>query len=212
MTDNCGDMVGGPTYISLLVSYWLEAFSHGFFIFMQPHLETRWGMSSITVRGGHAQLFFESAIATTQLEGITSAIAIPQLFKECCSATVTPQFLNRNLFWSPQLQVCNLRALLPQFSADFWRRVAWNYIFLPPGVFCYWEDFKGTVARDFCLLLTCKNYSTQGCEFETEFKKKRVPYGVDSEKNGGQKSCATVPLRQVFGIHTVKYCWLGVTF
>jgi hypothetical protein len=47
-------------------------------------------------RGGHAQLFFESAIATPQLEGSTSAIAIPQLFKECCSATATPQFRNHN--------------------------------------------------------------------------------------------------------------------
>ncbi len=33
-------------------------------------------------RGGHAQLFFESAIAIPQFEGSTSAIAIPQLFKE----------------------------------------------------------------------------------------------------------------------------------
>jgi hypothetical protein len=32
-------------------------------------------------RGGHAQLFFESAIAIPQLEGNTSAIAIPQLLK-----------------------------------------------------------------------------------------------------------------------------------
>jgi hypothetical protein len=31
---------------------------------------------------GHAQLFFESAIAIPQLDGSTSAIAIPQLFKE----------------------------------------------------------------------------------------------------------------------------------
>jgi hypothetical protein len=33
-------------------------------------------------RGGHVQLFFESAIAIPQLEGSASAIAIPQLFKE----------------------------------------------------------------------------------------------------------------------------------
>jgi hypothetical protein len=32
-------------------------------------------------KGGQAQLFFESAIAISQLEGNTSAIAIPQLFK-----------------------------------------------------------------------------------------------------------------------------------
>ncbi len=33
-------------------------------------------------RGGHVQLFFRSAIAIPQLEGSTSAMAIPQLFKE----------------------------------------------------------------------------------------------------------------------------------
>jgi hypothetical protein len=33
-------------------------------------------------RGGHTQLFLESAIAIPQLEGSTSAIAFPQLFKE----------------------------------------------------------------------------------------------------------------------------------
>jgi hypothetical protein len=33
-----------------------------------------------------------------QLAGSTSAIAIPQLFKKCCSATATPQFRNRNFF------------------------------------------------------------------------------------------------------------------
>jgi hypothetical protein len=32
--------------------------------------------------GGHVQFFFESEIAILQLEGRTSAIAIPQLFKE----------------------------------------------------------------------------------------------------------------------------------
>jgi hypothetical protein len=46
-----------------------------------------------------------------------------------------------------------LRALLPQFSAYFW---PWSSlkvdIFLPPGVFCYGDDFKGTVARDFWTL------------------------------------------------------------
>jgi hypothetical protein len=55
-------------------------------------------------RGGHAQLFFESATAIPQLEGSTSAIAIPQLFKKCCSATATPQFRNLNFFRSPQLE------------------------------------------------------------------------------------------------------------
>jgi hypothetical protein len=36
--------------------------------------------SLVTTRAGHAQLFFESAIAIPQLKS-TSAIAIPQLFK-----------------------------------------------------------------------------------------------------------------------------------
>ncbi len=42
--------------------------------------------------------FFESDIAIPQLEGSTSAIAIPQLLKKCCSATATPQFRNHNFF------------------------------------------------------------------------------------------------------------------
>jgi hypothetical protein len=65
----------------------------------------------ISSRGGHPQLFVESPIAIPQLEGSTSAIAIPQLFKEMLlrnrnsaipqpqlrnSATATPQFRNRN--------------------------------------------------------------------------------------------------------------------
>jgi hypothetical protein len=39
-------------------------------------------MLSVVNRGGHAQLFLESAIAFPQLEGSTSAITIPQLLKE----------------------------------------------------------------------------------------------------------------------------------
>jgi hypothetical protein len=57
-------------------------------------------------------------------EGSTSAAAIPQLLKEFFSATATPQFRNHNFFLSPQHHVRNLRALLLQFSADFWRGVA----------------------------------------------------------------------------------------
>jgi hypothetical protein len=57
-----------------------------------------------TSRGGQAQLILASAIAIPQLKGSTSAIAIPQLLKKCCSATATPQFRKRNLFLSPQLQ------------------------------------------------------------------------------------------------------------
>ncbi len=36
----------------------------------------------LVTRGGHAQLFSKSAVLILQLEGTTSAIAIPQLFKE----------------------------------------------------------------------------------------------------------------------------------
>ncbi len=78
-----------------------------------------------TGRGGHAQLFLESAIAIPQLEGRTSAIAISQLLKECCSTTATPQFHN-------------LRVSPPQFPAYFWPRSSLKlHIFLTPGVFCY---------------------------------------------------------------------------
>jgi hypothetical protein len=71
---------------------------HSFFLFQVILLK-----SSIYQRWAHAT-FFESAIAIPQLEGSTSAIAIPQLLKKCYSATTTPQFHNRNIFWSPQLE------------------------------------------------------------------------------------------------------------
>ncbi len=43
--------------------------------------------------------------------------------KKCCSATTTPQFRNQDFFWSPQLQVRNLRASIPLFSEYLW---PWN--------------------------------------------------------------------------------------
>jgi hypothetical protein len=60
-------------------------------------------------RGGHAQLFFESAIAIPQLEGSTSAIAIPQLFKEMLlrnrnSAILQSQFFLKSATSSSQLK------------------------------------------------------------------------------------------------------------
>jgi hypothetical protein len=66
--------------------------------------------SSLSSRGGHAQLFFESAIAILQLEESTSAIAIPQLFKEMLlrnrkSATPQSQFFLMYATSSPQLYV-----------------------------------------------------------------------------------------------------------
>jgi hypothetical protein len=66
----------------------------------------------VNVRGGHAQLFFESAIAIPQLEGSTSAIAIPQLFKNmllrnCNSAIPQSQFFLKSATSSPQLGSSN---------------------------------------------------------------------------------------------------------
>jgi hypothetical protein len=60
----------------------------------------------VITRGGHAQLFFESATAILQLEASTSAIAIPQLFKKCCSATAIPQsqFLLKSATLNQQLE------------------------------------------------------------------------------------------------------------
>jgi hypothetical protein len=60
-------------------------------------------------RGGQAQLFFESTIASPQFEGSTSAIAIPQLLKKCCSATTIPQsqFFLKSATSSPQLESFN---------------------------------------------------------------------------------------------------------
>jgi hypothetical protein len=53
---------------------------------------------------GTCNFFLSPHIAILQLEANTSAIAIPQLFKEMCSATPNPQFWDCYFFWSPQLQ------------------------------------------------------------------------------------------------------------
>jgi hypothetical protein len=104
--------------------FWTHPMIYWWFVYLRMNnIYTVPALSSVTIRGGQAQLIFESAIAIPQLEGSTSAIAIPQLLKKCCSATATPQFRNRNFVWSPQLQVRNLRASLPQFLANFW---PWN--------------------------------------------------------------------------------------
>jgi hypothetical protein len=62
-----------------------------------------------TGRGGHEQLFFESAIAIPQLEGSTSAIAIPQLSKEMLlrnrnSEIPQSQYFLMSTTSSPQLE------------------------------------------------------------------------------------------------------------
>jgi hypothetical protein len=64
---------------------------------------------AVYTRGGHAQLCFVSAIAIPQLAGSTSAIAIPQLFKEmllCNRNSAIPQlqFFLKPETSSPQLE------------------------------------------------------------------------------------------------------------
>jgi hypothetical protein len=83
----------------------------------------------VFIRGGHAQLFLESAIAIPQLEGRTSAIAIPQLLKECCSATATPQFRNCNF------KSATLELPFRNFRHIFGNGVDLNYIFFYRQVF-----------------------------------------------------------------------------
>ncbi len=65
--------------------------------------------SSEINKGGHAQLFYEPTIAIPQLEGRTSAIAIPQLFKEIllrnCNSTIPQsQFFLMSATSSPQVK------------------------------------------------------------------------------------------------------------
>jgi hypothetical protein len=66
----------------------------------------------LSTRGGHAQLFFASAIAIPQLEGSSSAIATPQLFKDMLlrnrnSAIPQSQFFLKSATSSPQLRSFN---------------------------------------------------------------------------------------------------------
>jgi hypothetical protein len=69
------------------------------FMFSDLYSDIKYCLSSLFIfKGGHAQLLFESAIAIPQLEGSTSAVAIPQLLNKCCSTTATPQFRNHNFF------------------------------------------------------------------------------------------------------------------
>jgi hypothetical protein len=80
-------------------------------------------MFNIDSRGGHAQLCFESAIATPQLEGCTSAITIPQLFKEMLlrnrtSAIPQSQFFLKSATSGPQFESLT--------SAFFGRFLAWS--------------------------------------------------------------------------------------
>jgi hypothetical protein len=81
--------------------------------------------SSILGRGGHGQLFFESAITMPQLAGITSAIAIPQLFKEmliCNRNAAIPQsqFFPKSSTSSPQLErfTCAMFGIFMAMGSD----------------------------------------------------------------------------------------------
>jgi hypothetical protein len=60
----------------------------------------------VTTRGGHTQLFFESATTILQLEESTSAIAIPQLFTEMLlpNQNFAKKLCNSNFFLSLQLE------------------------------------------------------------------------------------------------------------
>ncbi len=112
----------------------------------------------IKTRGGHAQLFFDSARATTQLEGCTSAIRIPQLLKE---------MLLRNSAIAIFSEVRNFKsATWELYFRNFWQILVWSslklYLLFIVRCFLLLRGFNGTVARDFRPLFTCKNYSTQG--------------------------------------------------
>jgi hypothetical protein len=80
-------------------------------------------------RGGHAN-FFRSAIAIPQREGSTSAMAIPQLFKEMLlrNRNSSIVFFLKSATSSPQLE-----SFLPHFRHIFGRGVARIIYFLPPG-------------------------------------------------------------------------------
>ncbi len=75
-----------------------------------------------------------------------SATFKEMLLRNCNSAIPQSQFFLKSATWSPQPKVRNLRVSLPQFLAVESLEIR---PFLPSDVFCYWEDFKGTVARDF---------------------------------------------------------------
>ncbi len=73
-------------------------------------------------------------------------------------------------FWNPQLQVRNLRALLPQFSADFWHGVAWNYLFFYRQVFFAIERMlKGQWHENFRFGKNRRAKISCYCPFKTSF-------------------------------------------
>jgi hypothetical protein len=94
--------------------------------------------------------FFESAIAIPQLEGSTSAIAIPQLFKAMLIrnrnfAIPQSQIFLKSATSSPQLESF-VSAIFDIFSAVEQQE---TICFFATRCFLLLRGFEGTVARDF---------------------------------------------------------------
>jgi hypothetical protein len=68
-------------------------------------------------RGGHAQLFFESAIAIPQLEGSSSTIAIPQLLKDMLLRNRNSAIPQSQFFLQSAISSVQFGTLIPHFSA-----------------------------------------------------------------------------------------------
>ncbi len=121
------------------------------------------------------------------------------------SATIKGMLLrNRNSAIAIFLKSATWELHFRNFRYIFGRIVSWNYIFLPPDVFCYSENFKGSVARDFRPLFFREKFPYENLVYESGIR-------CIHEKKSGQKSRATVPLRQVFGFQRnrkfYKYFW-----
>ncbi len=120
--------------------------------------------------------------SSPQSQLCNSKEALPQSQFRNFLKNVAPQPQLRNSAIAIFSEVRNSRALFPQFSADFWRGVAWNYIFFYRQVFFAVERIlKGQQHKIF------------------RFR-----------KIGGQKSLATFPLRQFFVFHRNK-CSKNIT-
>ncbi len=94
------------------------------------HVQFVWAaypFSSVFIsRGGDAQLFFESAIAIPQLEGSTSAIAIPQHFfniapqPQLCNSAIAIFSEVRNFYSATwELQFRNFRHIFGRGNQSF---------------------------------------------------------------------------------------------
>ncbi len=72
---------------------------------------------------GTHNFFLKSAIAIPQLEGSTSAIAIPQCLEKCCSTTATPQFRNRIFFGVRNFKSATWKLRFRNFRRIFGREI-----------------------------------------------------------------------------------------